>query len=177
MNDTVRNTFINIMSLGGHNRCQTSPRITRSLMPTRQSRIKRATKGTYRSTMTGEPETALKSSSYLLMVYALLFGALSSLLAVAYITLSNQGIKFFEQPSLFVLNINIWPLVLLTVAGCTYRPRDQVLWTACGIGSFPASIRPDWPPQPPLPAQHPASGIYSAVEWCSPLALRARLFF
>jgi H+/Cl- antiporter ClcA len=56
----------------------------------------------------------LKTSSYLLMVYAALFGALSSLLAVAYITLYNQGIKFFEQPSLFVLNINIWPLVLLT---------------------------------------------------------------
>jgi hypothetical protein len=32
------------------------------------------------------------------------------------------------------------------------RPRDQVLWTACGIGSCPASIRPNWPTQPPLPA-------------------------
>ena len=59
----------------------------------------------------------LKTSYYLLMVYAALFGALSSLLTVGYITLYNQGIKFFEQVSLFVFNINIWPLVLLTGAG------------------------------------------------------------
>jgi H+/Cl- antiporter ClcA len=67
--------------------------------------------------MTGEPDAGLKTSYYLLMVYAALFGALSSLLAVGYITLYNQGIKFFEQVSLSVLNINIWPLVLLTGAG------------------------------------------------------------
>lgn len=67
--------------------------------------------------MTGEPDAGLKTSFYLLMVYAALFGALSSLLAVGYITLYNLGINFFEQISLFVLNINIWPLVLLTGAG------------------------------------------------------------
>jgi H+/Cl- antiporter ClcA len=67
--------------------------------------------------MSNEPDTPLKTSYYLLMVYAALFGALSSLLAAAYITLYNQGIKFFEQPSLVVLKINIWPLVLLTTAG------------------------------------------------------------
>ena len=59
----------------------------------------------------------LKTSYYLLMVYAALFGALSSLLTVGYITLYNQGIKFFEQVNLFVFNVNIWPLVLLTGAG------------------------------------------------------------
>jgi H+/Cl- antiporter ClcA len=59
----------------------------------------------------------LKTSFYLLMVYAALFGALASLLAAGYITLYNQGIKFFEQPSLLVLNVDIWPLVMLTVAG------------------------------------------------------------
>jgi hypothetical protein len=49
------------------------------------------------------------------MIYAALFGAISSLLAAAYITLYNQGVKFFEQPVIVVLGINIWPLVLLTV--------------------------------------------------------------
>ncbi len=51
------------------------------------------------------------------MIYAALFGALSSLITVGYITLYTQGIKIFEQVSLIVLNINIWPLVLLTTAG------------------------------------------------------------
>jgi H+/Cl- antiporter ClcA len=68
-------------------------------------------------TMTSEPEAGLKTSFYLLMVYAALIGAISSLLTAGYITLYNQGIKFFEQGSLFVLNVNIWPLVLLTGAG------------------------------------------------------------
>lgn len=67
--------------------------------------------------MTNEPDAGLKISFYKLIIYAALFGALSSLLTVGYITLYNQGIKFFEQVSLIVLNINIWPLVLLTVAG------------------------------------------------------------
>jgi hypothetical protein len=67
--------------------------------------------------MTSEPEAGLKTSFYLLMVYAALIGAISSLLTAGYITLYNQGIKFFEQVSLFVFNVNIWPLVLLTGAG------------------------------------------------------------
>jgi H+/Cl- antiporter ClcA len=67
--------------------------------------------------MSGEPDAGLKTSFYLLMVYAALFGALSSLLAAGYITLYNQGIEFFKQVSLFVLDVNIWPLILLTGAG------------------------------------------------------------
>jgi H+/Cl- antiporter ClcA len=67
--------------------------------------------------MTGEPEAGLKTSFYLLMAYAAMIGALSSLLTAGYISLYNLGIKFFEQGSLFVLNVNIWPLVLLTGAG------------------------------------------------------------
>jgi H+/Cl- antiporter ClcA len=67
--------------------------------------------------MTSEPEAGLKTSFYLLMVYAAMIGALSSLLTAGYITLYNLGIKFFEQGSLFILNVNIWPLVLLTGAG------------------------------------------------------------
>ena len=67
--------------------------------------------------MTVEPDVPSKIGFINLMIYAALFGALSSLLTVGYITLYNQGIKIFEQVSLMVLNINIWPLVLLTVAG------------------------------------------------------------
>lgn len=67
--------------------------------------------------MTVEPDVPLKIGYYKLMIYAALFAALSSLLTVGYITLYNGGIKFFEQVSLTVLDINIWPLVLLTVAG------------------------------------------------------------
>lgn len=51
------------------------------------------------------------------MVYAAIFGALSSLITTGYITIYNLGIKLFGQPSLFVLNVNIWPLILLGVAG------------------------------------------------------------
>src|SRR5437016_157924 len=66
----------------------------------------------------GEPEPPVKIIYYLLMVYAALFGSGASLLAAAYITLYGQGIKFFEQPSHFGLNIGrFWPLVLLTVGG------------------------------------------------------------
>ena len=46
-----------------------------------------------------------------------MFGALASLLTAGYITLYNQGIKFFGQPSLFLFNINFWPLILLSIAG------------------------------------------------------------
>ena len=67
--------------------------------------------------MTIEPDVPLKIGYYKLMIDAVLFAALSSLLTVGYITLYNGGIKFFEQVNLTVLNIDIWPLVLLTVAG------------------------------------------------------------
>lgn len=65
--------------------------------------------------MANEPDAGLKTSFYLLMAYAALFGVLSSLLAVGFITLYNQSTEFFEQVSLVVLYINIW--VLLTSAG------------------------------------------------------------
>ena len=67
--------------------------------------------------MTIEPDLPLKIGYYKLMIYGALFSALSSLLTVGYITLYNGGIKVLQQVSLTVLNINIWPLVLLTVAG------------------------------------------------------------
>ncbi|MGB7558671.1 MAG: chloride channel protein, partial [Nitrososphaeraceae archaeon] len=51
------------------------------------------------------------------MVYAALFGALASLLTTGYITLYSQGVKFFGQVSIFIYNINFWPLILLGLAG------------------------------------------------------------
>jgi len=82
----------------------------------------------------GEPETALKTSYYLLMLYAALFGSGASLLAAAYITLYNWGINFFKQPSLVVLNINIWPLVLLTVAGVLLGLAIKFFGQHAGLG-------------------------------------------
>lgn len=68
--------------------------------------------------MTGEAaESKLNPGYYRLMLYAALFGAFSSLITAGYITLYNQGIKFFAQANLFLFNINFWPLVLLSVAG------------------------------------------------------------
>ena len=65
--------------------------------------------------MSGEEST--KASYYRLMVYAALFGALSSLLTAGYITLYNQGVIFFGLPSIVLFNINLWPLILLSLAG------------------------------------------------------------
>ncbi len=67
--------------------------------------------------MSGESDSKLNASYYRLMVYAALFGALSSLLTAGYITLYNQGIKFFAQPTIFLYDFNFWPLILLSVAG------------------------------------------------------------
>ncbi|MGA7369110.1 MAG: chloride channel protein [Nitrososphaeraceae archaeon] len=84
--------------------------------------------------MTSEPDSTLKTSYYKLMVYAALFGALSSSLAVGYITLYNQGIQFFQQVNLFVLNINIWPLILLTGAGIIIGLVIKFLGQHAGLG-------------------------------------------
>ena len=84
--------------------------------------------------MTGEPESTSKTSYYKLMIYAAIFGALSSLLAVGYITLYNQGIQFFEQVSLFVFNVNVWPLILLTVAGLFIGLVIKFLGEHAGLG-------------------------------------------
>jgi H+/Cl- antiporter ClcA len=84
--------------------------------------------------MTNEPDAGLKTSFYLLMACAALFGVLSSLLAVGYITLYNEGIKFFEQVSLVVLNINIWPLVLLTGAGISIGLVIRFFGQNAGLG-------------------------------------------
>jgi H+/Cl- antiporter ClcA len=68
--------------------------------------------------MSGDAESKLlKASYYRLMVYAALFGGLFSMITAGYITLYNQGIKFLGKPSVYLFSINIWPLILLTVAG------------------------------------------------------------
>jgi hypothetical protein len=90
--------------------------------------------------MTSEPEAGLKTSFYLLMVYAALIGAISSLLTAGYITLYNQGIKFFEQVSLFVFNVNIWPLVLLTGAGVLIGLLIKFFGQWGGLGLHSASM-------------------------------------
>ena len=69
------------------------------------------------SMSSGAEESTLKGSYYRLMLYAGLFGGLFSLVTAGYITLYNQGIKFFGQHSVYLYNINFWPLILLGVAG------------------------------------------------------------
>ena len=64
-----------------------------------------------------EADSTLKASYYRLMIYAAVIGALASLVTTGYITLANQGIKFFGQLTLILFNINFWPLILLGVAG------------------------------------------------------------
>ena len=78
----------------------------------------------------------MKASYYLLMLYAALFGAGASLLAAAYITLYNQGIKFFEQPSSFfkIGGTSFWPLVLLTVAGVLLGLAIKFFGQHAGLG-------------------------------------------
>ena len=69
-------------------------------------------------TPSGEPVQEVKTSYYLLMVYAAVFGAGGGLLAVLFLVVYHWGITFFAQPSHFGLNIGrFWPLVLLTVGG------------------------------------------------------------
>jgi hypothetical protein len=67
----------------------------------------------------GEPETAIKTRYYLLLLYAALFGAFFSLLTAGYITLYNWGVTFFQKPSstFKIGGISFWPLILLTIAG------------------------------------------------------------
>ena len=115
--------------------------------------------------MTGVPDITVDKSYYLLMIYGALFGAISSLLAAAYIALYNQGVKFFEQPVIVVLGINIgrW------YSNCRRSVSwfsNQVFWPACGIRSCTGAICQDWPPQHQSRPEYPPSSIYRIVEWC-----------
>ncbi|HEY6408419.1 MAG TPA: chloride channel protein [Ktedonobacteraceae bacterium] len=87
-------------------------------------------------TASGTPETALKTSYYLLLLYAALFGALFSLLTAGYITLYNWGVNFFKQPSsLFKIGgISFWPLILLTIAGVLIGLAIKFFGQHAGLG-------------------------------------------
>ncbi len=116
--------------------------------------------------MSGEPDAGLKTSYYLLMVYAALFGALSSLLTVGYITLYNLGIKFFEQGNLFVFNINIWPLVLLTGAGVLIGLAIKFFGNHGGLGVAQREYAQTGRFNYRNTAPYHASSVHSFVEWC-----------
>src|SRR5215475_10942005 len=65
----------------------------------------------------GVEESTLNRGYYRLMLYAALFGGLFSLITSGYITLYNEGVKFFGQHSVYLFKINFWPLILLGVSG------------------------------------------------------------
>ena len=87
-------------------------------------------------TTSGQPETALKTRYYVLILYAALFGAGAALLAAAYITLYSLCVKFFQQPSsLFKIGgISFWPLILLTVAGVLIGLAIKFFGQHAGLG-------------------------------------------
>ena len=84
----------------------------------------------------GAPETALKTSYYLLLLYAALFGAGSALLTAGYITLYNWGVTFFQQPSSYfkIDGISFWPLILLTIAGVLIGIAIKFFGQHAGLG-------------------------------------------
>ncbi len=84
----------------------------------------------------GAPETALKTSYYLLLLYAALFGAGSALLTAGYITLYNWGVTFFQQPSSYfkIGGISFWPLILLTIAGVLIGIAIKFFGQHAGLG-------------------------------------------
>jgi H+/Cl- antiporter ClcA len=84
----------------------------------------------------GEPETPIKTRYYLLMLYAALFGAGAALLAAAYITLYNWGVKFFQQPNSFfkIGGTSFWPLILLTIAGVLIGLAIKFFGQHAGLG-------------------------------------------
>jgi len=84
--------------------------------------------------MSGNAESKLNAGYYRLMLYAALFGALSSLITAGYITLYNQGIKFFGQVNLSLFNINFWPLVLLSLAGVSIGLAIKFFGQHGGLG-------------------------------------------
>jgi H+/Cl- antiporter ClcA len=84
----------------------------------------------------GVPETALKTSYYLLLLYAAIFGAGSALLTAGYITLYNWGVTFFQQPNSYfkIDGISFWPLILLTIAGVLIGIAIKFFGQHAGLG-------------------------------------------
>ena len=87
-------------------------------------------------TASGQPETALKTKYYLLLLYAAVFGAFFSLLTAGYISLYHWGVTFFQQPSsMFKIGgISFWPLILLTIAGVLIGIAIKFFGLHAGLG-------------------------------------------
>jgi len=84
--------------------------------------------------MTRETATKFPVGYFKLLAYAAMIGAVSALLTAGYLTALNGGIKFFEQPKLVVLNLNIWPLILLTVGGLILGLTIKFFGQHAGLG-------------------------------------------
>jgi len=84
--------------------------------------------------MTRETTTKFPVGYFKLLVYAAVIGAVSALLTVGYLTAFNVGIKFFEEPKLIVFNLNIWPLILLTVGGLILGLTIKFFGQHAGLG-------------------------------------------
>lgn len=81
-----------------------------------------------------EPESRLNRSYYRLMVYAAIVGTLASLVTTGYITLYHLGINFFGQPTFIIFNINLWPLILLSIAGVAIGITIKLFGQRGGLG-------------------------------------------
>jgi H+/Cl- antiporter ClcA len=84
--------------------------------------------------MTRETATKFPVGYFKLLAYAAMIGAVSALLTAGYLTALNGGIRFFEQPKLVVLNLNIWPLILLTVGGLILGLTIKFFGQHAGLG-------------------------------------------
>jgi hypothetical protein len=91
---------------------------------------------------------------------------LASLLTPGYITLYNQGIKFFGQPSLFLFNINSWPLIFLSIAGEFIGLAIKSFGQHGGLEVAQSRYAKTGRLKLPQPAKHASSSVYCIVEWC-----------
>jgi H+/Cl- antiporter ClcA len=81
-----------------------------------------------------EPESRLNYSYYRLMVYSAIVGTLASLVTTGYITLYHLGVNFFGQPTFIIFNINLWPLILLSIAGVAIGLTIKFFGQRGGLG-------------------------------------------
>lgn len=81
-----------------------------------------------------EPESRLNRSYYRLMFYAAIVGTLASLVTTGYITLYNLGVNYFGQPTFIIFNINLWPLILLGIAGVAIGITIKFFGQRGGLG-------------------------------------------
>jgi H+/Cl- antiporter ClcA len=68
------------------------------------------------------------------MFYAAIVGTLASLVTTGYITLYNLGVNYFGQPTFIIFNINLWPLILLGIAGVAIGITIKFFGQRGGLG-------------------------------------------